>query len=270
MTNDVQKQAEENFHHVVELGQAERDAYLETHCQDPAVRKEVDELLAHADRGEQTLTGAFSAELGSCLDGDGSELKSILEVLAGELGAISQISLRDARGDESTVAVPLGQDKPELPERVGRYLIAGEIARGGVGSVWKARDVELGRDVALKVLLDGHQGNPDATRRFVEEAQIGAQLQHPGIVPVHDMGIVGGKKPYFAMKLVKGETLSSLLTMRKDPSQDRQRFLGIFEQICQPVDYSHARGVIHRDLKPSNVMVGDFGEVQLMDGGLAK
>ena len=85
----------------MELSPAERDAYLETHCQDLAVRKEVDELLAHAGGNEQTLTGAFSAELGSCLDGDGSQLKSVLEVLAGELGAISQISLRDARGDES-------------------------------------------------------------------------------------------------------------------------------------------------------------------------
>ncbi len=127
MTNDVQKQAEEIFHRVVELGESERDAYLETHCQDPAVRKEVDGLLAHSDHGQHTLTGAFSAELDrSSRDGDpeagregptevrsqssAGRWESVLEVLAGGLGSVSQINLRDALGDESPVAVPLGRD----------------------------------------------------------------------------------------------------------------------------------------------------------------
>src|SRR5262245_28255606 len=139
-----------------------------------------------------------------------------------------------------------------------------------MGSVHRARDVDLGRDIALKVLLESHQENPEMIRRFIEEAQISGQLQHPGIVPVHEMGLVGGKRPYLAMKFVKGQTLARLLDERGDPAADRQRFLVIFEQVCQPVAYAHARGVIHRDLKPSNVMVGSFGEVQVMDWGLAK
>ena len=255
MTYGGDRTAEHLFQAAVELPARDRARWLDSHCPDLALRREVEELLAHAGADAQHSRDGF---------------ESVFEVLSADLGSVSQISLRDILGDESPIALPSRSGGPELPERVGRYQVSGEIARGGVGSVWKARDTELGREIALKVLLDGHEGNPDATRRFVEEAQIGAQLQHPGIVPVHDMGLVAGKKPYFAMKLVKGETLASLLLKRTDPSQDRQRFLGIFEQICQPVAYAHARGVIHRDLKPSNVMVGAFGEVQVMDWGLAK
>ena len=107
-------------------------------------------------------------------------------------------------------------------------------------------------------------------RRFVEEAQIGGQLQHPGIVPVYELGTFADRRPYFAMKLVKGRTLAAMLQGRAEPRQDLPRFLSIFEQVCQTMAYAHARGVIHRDLKPSNMMVGSFGEVQVMDWGLAK
>src|SRR5262249_10499278 len=106
--------------------------------------------------------------------------------------------------------------------------------------------------------------------RFVEEAQIGGQLQHPGIVPVYDVGSFADRRPFFSMKLVRGHTLAVLLRGRPHPSDGLPRFLGIFEQVCQTVAYAHARGVIHRDLKPPNVMVGSFGEVQVMDWGLAK
>src|SRR5262249_15181745 len=107
-------------------------------------------------------------------------------------------------------------------------------------------------------------------RRFLDEARLTAQLQHPGIPPVHDAGTLPDGRPFFAMKLIKGRTLATLLAERKDPAEDLPRFLGIFEQVCQTVAFAHSRGVIHRDLKPSNVMVGAFGEVQLMDWGLAK
>ena len=111
---------------------------------------------------------------------------------------------------------------------------------------------------------------PTLVRRFVEEAQIGGQLQHPGIVPIYELGAFADRRPYFAMKLVKGQTLAALLAARPSPADGLPRFLAIFEQVCQTVAYAHARGVIHRDLKPSNVMVGGFGEVQVMDWGLAK
>ncbi len=122
----------------------------------------------------------------------------------------------------------------------------------------------------MKVLLDSHRDKPDLVRRFVEEAQIGGQLQHPGIVPIYELGAFADRRPFFAMKLVKGRTLSSLLAERPDPARDLPRFLAVFESVCQTMAYAHARGVIHRDLKPSNVMVGSFGEVQVMDWGLAK
>ena len=120
------------------------------------------------------------------------------------------------------------------------------------------------------MLLETHKEKPDLVRRFVEEAQIGGQLQHPGVVPVYELGTFGDRRPYFTMKLVKGQTLAELLAGRESPIEDLPRFLGIFEQVCQTVAYAHARDVIHRDLKPSNVMVGSFGEVQVMDWGLAK
>ena len=113
-------------------------------------------------------------------------------------------------------------------------------------------------DLAVNVLLESHEDKPELVRRFVEEAQIGGQLQHPGIVPVYELGAFANRRPYFTMKLVKGRTLASLLTERESPAHDLPRFLSIFESICQTVAYAHARGVIHRDLKPSNVMVGSL------------
>jgi serine/threonine protein kinase len=139
-----------------------------------------------------------------------------------------------------------------------------------MGAVLKGRDTELGRDVAIKVLLETHRGRTELVQRFVEEAQIAGQLQHPGVVPVYEMGQLPDKRPYFTMKLVKGQTLARLLAERTDVAQERPRLLKVFEQVCQALAYAHARGVIHRDLKPANVMVGAFGEVQVMDWGLAK
>src|SRR5262249_29249169 len=127
-----------------------------------------------------------------------------------------------------------------------------------------------GRDLAVKVLLEELRDKPDLVRRFVEEAQITGQLQHPGIAPVYELGALADRRPYFTMKLVKGRTLADLLRDREGPDLGVPRLLGIFDQVAHTVAYAHARGVIHRDLKPSNVMVGSFGEVQVMDWGLAK
>jgi eukaryotic-like serine/threonine-protein kinase len=145
-----------------------------------------------------------------------------------------------------------------------------EIARGGMGAILRGRDVTFGRDVAVKVLLETHQGKTEFVQRFVEEAQIAGQLQHPGVTPVYELGQFADKRPYFTMKLVKGQTLAAQLAARPDLASDRARFVGVFAQVCQTLAYAHARGVIHRDLKPANIMVGAFGEVQVMDWGLAK
>src|SRR5262249_28314274 len=161
-------------------------------------------------------------------------------------------------------------DAMPLPEQTGdRYQLSGEIARGGMGAVLRGRDVDLGRDLAVKVLLEKYVDRPEVARRFIEEAQIGGQLQHPGVVPVYDIGRFG-ERPFFTMKLVKGQTLAHLLAERTDHTQDRPRLLSIGLQVAQTLAYAHAKGVIHRDLKPANIMVGAFGEVQVMDWGLAK
>ena len=196
---------------------------------------------------------------------------SVLSALANSLGDVPRVLLRDT---EPVGLTPLVHpSSPEMPDDAParpRYQFLGEVARGGMGAVLKGRDTDLGRDLAVKVLLEKHRDNPGLIRRFIEEAQIGGQLQHPGIVPVYELGCFEDHRPFFTMKLVKGHTLAALLEARRDPAQDRPRFLSIFEAVCQTMAYAHARGVIHRDLKPHNVMVGSFGEVQVMDWGLAK
>src|SRR5205823_3595466 len=115
--------------------------------------------------------------------------------------------------------------------RLGRYDIHSEIGRGGMGSVLRGHDPTLGRDLALKVLLETHHGQSEALRRFHEEAQIGGQLQHPGLVPVYELGTDPAGRPFFAMKLVEGRTLAALLKDRQSPADDLPHFLQVFEQV---------------------------------------
>lgn len=152
----------------------------------------------------------------------------------------------------------------------GRHEVLGQIGKGGMGVVLRGRDPDLKRELAIKVLRDRQKGNVEAVRRFIEEAQITGQLQHPGVVPVHEFGQFPDGRPFFTMKLVKGHTLAELLAARSSPADNLPHFLTIFLNICQPLAYAHARNVVHRDLKPANIMVGAFGEVQVMDWGLAK
>jgi serine/threonine-protein kinase len=212
-----------------------------------------------------SLSLSHPGELGATVDLGGSR---VLETLAAAVGPVPRVLLRDTDpGAEPPVVRP---SDPAVAGPSVRYRIDGEIARGGMGEVLKGRDPDLGRDVAVKVLRDDLRDRPDMVRRFVEEAQIGGQLQHPGIVPVYELGTFADRRPFFSMKLVKGQTLGALLAGRPSPADGLARLLGVFEQVAQTVAYAHARGVIHRDLKPSNVMVGSFGEVQVMDWGLAK
>jgi tetratricopeptide (TPR) repeat protein len=198
----------------------------------------------------------------------GSSVLKDLETAAP--GSVRPVHLRPpADAPPTPVNLPGTVEMPQPNDLPDRYQLVGEIARGGMGAVFKGRDADLGRDIAVKVMLEHHRGRPDMLQRFVEEAQIGGQLQHPGVVPVYELSQTCDRRLYFTMKLVKGKTLAALLDERTAPD-DLPRFLGIFEQVCQTVAYAHARGVIHRDLKPSNIMVGNYGEVQVMDWGLAK
>ena len=163
-----------------------------------------------------------------------------------------------------------GRAGPLFSPGGSRYRLLEEIARGGMGIIYRAVDDSLGREVAVKVLHEKFTPDSAMARRFADEARITAQLQHPAIMPVHDVGTLADGRPFLAMKLIKGSTLDYLLEAQSDPAQERGRYLAIFEQVCQVLAYAHAHDVIHRDLKPANVMIGAFGEVQVMDWGLAK
>ncbi|HLK03499.1 MAG TPA: serine/threonine-protein kinase [Candidatus Acidoferrum sp.] len=153
-----------------------------------------------------------------------------------------------------------------VPDLSGtRYELRELIARGGMGVVYAADDEKLNRRVALKV-LDAASANPDLTQRLLREARVLAQLEHPGIVPVHDVGALPDGRVFYTMKFVEGLRLDQHV-VKVDSLPERLR---LFLRICDAVAFAHARGVLHRDLKPANVMVGPFGEVLVMDWGLAK
>jgi serine/threonine protein kinase len=152
----------------------------------------------------------------------------------------------------------------------GRYDLAERIAKGGMGIVYRAHDRLLNRTVAVKVMRGRYVDRADLLRRFLAEARINGRLQHPGIVPVYEVGTIPDGRPFIAMKLIEGRTLARLLRERPTPADNLPQLLKVFEALCQTVAYAHQQGVIHRDLKPDNIMVGEFGEVQVMDWGLAK
>ncbi|NUP95096.1 MAG: ATP synthase F1 subunit delta [Planctomycetaceae bacterium] len=197
---------------------------------------------------------------------------SVLDLVARRIGEAPRITLReeDSAAVSSPVIDPSSKEKVAVPVGRSNYQFLGEIARGGMGVILKGHDTDLGRDVAVKVLDKRLADRPEVVQRFVEEAQIGGQLQHPGIVPVYELGTMKDERPFFTMKLVKGRTLATLLSERETVGANRQRLIAIFESVCQTMAYAHSRGVIHRDLKPANIMVGAFGEVQVVDWGLAK
>ncbi|HUR26632.1 MAG TPA: serine/threonine-protein kinase [Planctomycetota bacterium] len=208
----------------------------------------------------------------SKLPEDPANPRSVLESIRQRTGLGSKVLLPDT-GSEHGVSPVVAAGPAGLkwvPKGRGNYQMLGEIARGGMGVILKGHDTDLGRDLAIKVLDGELAKSPAVVQRFIEEAQIGGQLQHPGIVPVYELGLMADESPYFTMKLVKGRTLSALLQQRKQIGDNRGRLLSIFESVCQTVAYAHSKGVLHRDLKPANIMVGAFGEVQVVDWGLAK
>jgi WD40 repeat protein len=170
-------------------------------------------------------------------------------------------TLSAAAVDATEGAAPEARAVPAVPG----FDLLDEVGHGGMGVVHRARDLALNREVAVKILQEKFAPGSATAARFVEEARITAQLQHPGIPAVYQVGALADGRPFLAMKLIKGETLESLL--KSNAPIDA---LAVFEAISQAVGYAHAHEVIHRDLKPANVMVGAFGEVQVMDWGLAK
>jgi serine/threonine protein kinase len=158
--------------------------------------------------------------------------------------------------------------------REKKYDIGSVVARGGMGAILDAREAAIKRKVAMKVMLDTNDA--DDILRFVTEAQVTGQLEHPNIVPVHELGVDENGQPFYTMKMVHGITLRKVLelmaagTAATAAKYPLAALLTIFQKVCDALAFAHSRGVIHRDLKPENIMLGDYGEVLVMDWGLAK
>jgi serine/threonine protein kinase len=194
----------------------------------------------------------------------------------------------DLGSDAQAAAAGDGDHPPSTLERLGsrgaaatRYRVQREIARGGMGAILEVFDEDLRRRLAMKVILDRRTGgeanatdtvDPAVLARFLEEAQVTGQLDHPGIVPVHELGLDAAGRVYFTMRLVHGRDLEAIgdLVARGADGWSLPRALGVLQKVCEAMAYAHSKGVVHRDLKPANVMVGRFGEVYVMDWGLAR
>jgi len=188
-----------------------------------------------------------------------------------ELGAARVPALESPRPEQhleermQALAAPLA--------RGARFQREELIAQGGMGAIHRVRDLELDRTLALKEMILGRASNRAlASARFLEEAQVTAQLDHPGIVPIHEVGLDSAGRLYFVMKLVQGRNLKAIFDLVREGREgwNQPRALAVLLKVCEAMAYAHSKGVIHRDLKPGNVMVGRFGEVYVMDWGLAR
>ncbi len=179
-----------------------------------------------------------------------------------EFGSLPQLSGADWL--DGVVDEAEQREPPPAPH----LEVVGALGMGGMGEVLRVFDHRLRRTMAMKVLRHHLAARPDIRARFVEEAQATAQLTHPGIIPVHELGTLPDGRPYFTMKEVEGTTLADV--MAAGQKQRLRRLIGLLARVCEIVGYAHSRGVIHRDLKPLNIMVGAFGEVLVLDWGLVK
>ena len=161
-----------------------------------------------------------------------------------------------------------GGDRPELAEDIliaGRYRLGRRIGKGGMGEVMAARDEQVGRDVAIKRMRSANP-SPRAVARFLREASVQGRLEHPAIVPVHEIGRDSDGLPFFVMKKLSATSLVQVLA----DHAPLQHVLRAFTDVCLAVEFAHVRGIVHRDLKPDNIMLGDYGEVYILDWGVAK
>lgn len=185
--------------------------------------------------------------------------------VAGSDAAVALLSLPGERAFDESRA-----------KQEGKYLLGQILGEGGMGRVYAAKDIDLGRVVALKTLRDVNKNDPNMIRALLFEARITGQLEHPHIVPVHDVGVMSDHSVYYTMQLVGELSLKDVLSQVRDGNEYAERtytlgrLLSYFRGICMAMEYAHDRGVIHRDLKPDNVLLGGYGEVQIMDWGIAR
>ena len=250
------------FKEVARLPEAERGDFLKSvRNEDPALAENLVELLGR-DVAAPTQPGSFVSRLGEKY---GTQVDPRITLESG-----------DADSDFTSEVVRRLAERGKI---FGRYELRGEVARGGQGAILRVWDEDLRRNLAMKVVLGKSEERGDTPHvdsrtlgRFLEEAQVTGQLDHPGIVPVHELGLDDQGRVYFTMKLVKGRTLRDVFDLAHEEKEGwtLTRALGVMLKVCEAMSYAHSKGVIHRDLKPSNVMVGRFGEVYVMDWGLAR
>ena len=205
------------------------------------------------------------------------------EAVTGIAPPSTRIGMGHVRGSSGVTSPPLGgasRDRRasllplhDLDAEGGRYRVGEQIGQGGMGEVLVAHDEQIGRDVAVKRMRASEPSNEERAR-FVREARVQGRLEHPAVVPVHDLGVDRDGRPFFVMKRLTGVTLASLITSQPtDPDGARRsqaRLLRAFVDVCLAVEFAHQRSIIHRDLKPANIMLGDYGEVYVLDWGVAR
>ena len=222
------------------------------------LRRRLGERLAHPD---------FLARF----PGRDTELSALLSSIDTELAV------------ERSAAARFGSPprEPLEPAAQGsRFQVVRPHLRGGLGQIFIARDLELDREVALKEIHDFHADRPDSRARFIREAEITGRLEHPGIVPVYGMGRNSEGRPFYAMRLIRGDTLGDAIRRyhaQEPPAShpveralELRRLLGHFVTVCNTIAYAHSQGVLHRDIKPGNILLGPFGQTVVVDWGLAK
>ncbi|MBK9386061.1 MAG: SUMF1/EgtB/PvdO family nonheme iron enzyme [Planctomycetes bacterium] len=208
------------------------------------------------------------------LAGDGAPTHSLLR--PGRV--LDSLTPGSQAPEESGLIRRLARMRAMAPLVLDRYELCEELGRGGMGAVIRVEDLDLGRSLAMKVILgDPHSTSvvsPDSEifQRFLQEAKIVGQLDHPGVVPIHELGIDANNRPYFTMKLVRGRTAGLIfdLCRARTDGWTLTRGLEVILKMCDALSFAHEKGVLHRDIKPHNVMVGTFGEVYVMDWGIAK
>ena len=247
---------------------------------EPTIGDATGDYVPEPSADDATAPGDQTSEFRESQPGDATSAFIVAPPQDGQ--TIDQPAETDIRAGERTGAASAGAFVLQAPQkRTGRYVLKKFHAKGGMGEVWLAEDSDIGREVALKRMRGGRDEHKD---RFLLEAQVTGQLEHPCVIPIHEVGMDESGQPYYVMKFVRGETLTKAIEQYHSPSSEggaggvetppkevqRLRLLNIFINLCQAIAYAHSRGVIHRDIKPDNVMVGAYGETLVLDWGLAK